>query len=52
MMVFEHVALNVPDSRAMAAWYTTHCGLRIVHAGEGDGRVVYHPLRVTHRACW
>ena len=33
MMVFEHVALNVPDSRAMAAWYTTHCGLRIVHAG-------------------
>ena len=34
MMVFEHVALNVPDSRAMAAWYTTHCGLQVVHAGE------------------
>jgi len=29
-MRFEHVAINVPDSRSMADWYVKHCGLRIV----------------------
>lgn len=29
-MYFEHVALNVPDPRAMARWYVDHCGLRVV----------------------
>lgn len=29
-MRFEHVAINVPDSRSMADWYVEHCGLRIV----------------------
>jgi len=29
-MIFEHVAINVPDSRSMAEWYVKHCGLRIV----------------------
>ncbi|TFG71406.1 MAG: VOC family protein [Anaerolineales bacterium] len=29
-MYFEHAALNVPDPRAMAAWYIKNCGLNIV----------------------
>jgi len=29
-MKFEHVALNVPDALAMAAWYVEHCGMQIV----------------------
>jgi glyoxylase I family protein len=29
-MHIEHVALNVPDPVAMAAWYVTHLGLRIL----------------------
>ncbi len=29
-MYFEHAALNVPDPRAMAAWYITNCGLNVV----------------------
>lgn len=29
-MLFEHVAINVPDSIAMANWYVEHCGLQIV----------------------
>lgn len=28
-MKFEHFALNVPDSRAMAAWYVQHLGFRV-----------------------
>jgi glyoxylase I family protein len=31
-MYFEHAALNVPDPRAMAAWYVKHCGLHIVRS--------------------
>lgn len=29
-MYFEHAALNVPDPRAMAAWYIKNCGLNVV----------------------
>lgn len=29
-MLFEHVAINVPDSKGMAEWYEKHCGLKIV----------------------
>ena len=29
-MKIEHVAFNVADPVAFAAWYTTHCGLRVV----------------------
>jgi glyoxylase I family protein len=29
-MHFEHVAMNVPDPRAMARWYVEHLGMRIV----------------------
>ena len=29
-MIFEHVAINVPDSKAMADWYVKNCGLRLV----------------------
>jgi len=28
-MKIEHFALNVPDPKAMAAWYVQHCGLRV-----------------------
>ena len=34
-MYFEHVALNVPDPRAMAQWYVDHCGMRVVRSGDG-----------------
>lgn len=56
-MDIEHVALNVPDPVAMAKWYTTHLGLRILRRiaepphthflADGCGRVVlelyHHP---------
>lgn len=29
-MLFEHIAINVPDSKAMANWYVEHCNLKIV----------------------
>ena len=29
-MRFEHIAINVPDSRSMADWYVEHCAMRIV----------------------
>ena len=29
-MLFEHVAINVPDSKSMADWYVEHCGMKIV----------------------
>lgn len=29
-MFFEHVAINVPDSIAMADWYVENCGMKIV----------------------
>lgn len=31
-MIFEHFALNVPDSRAAASWYVDHLGLKVVRA--------------------
>jgi glyoxylase I family protein len=31
-MYFEHAALNVPDPRAMAAWYVKHCDLHVVRS--------------------
>ena len=34
-MIFEHLAFNVADPVAVAAWYCEHCGLRLVrHAPE------------------
>jgi glyoxylase I family protein len=33
-MRFEHFALNVPDSRAAAAWYVEHLGFTIIRAIE------------------
>jgi glyoxylase I family protein len=32
----EHVALNVADPRAMADWYVTHLGMRVVRQVEGS----------------
>ncbi len=37
-MKLEHVAFNVSDPAAMAAWYCQHCGFRIVHAPPGPAR--------------
>ena len=31
-MVFEHMAINVPDVKAIANWYIQHCGLRLVRS--------------------
>ena len=33
-MKFEHLALNVPDARAMAHWYVEHLGLTVLRALE------------------
>lgn len=34
-MHFEHAALNVPDPKAMAAWYVMHCGAHLVSTQDG-----------------
>lgn len=31
-MRFEHFALNMPDTRAAAAWYVAHLGLKVLRA--------------------
>lgn len=31
-MKFEHLALNVPDARAMSRWYVEHLGLSVARA--------------------
>lgn len=33
-MKFEHFALNVPDSRAMAHWYVEHVGFKILRSRD------------------
>lgn len=33
-MLLEHVAINVPDPVAMAAWYVDNCNMRIVIAND------------------
>ena len=33
-MKFEHLALNVPDSRAMAQWYADHLKLKIIRSAD------------------
>jgi catechol 2,3-dioxygenase-like lactoylglutathione lyase family enzyme len=48
-MKFEHLALNVPDARAMSGWYARHLGLAVLRRredapythflGDGTGRV-------------
>jgi catechol 2,3-dioxygenase-like lactoylglutathione lyase family enzyme len=50
-MKFEHFALNVPDTRAMAQWYIDHLGLRIARnrpdapfthfLSDDTGRVIF-----------
>jgi glyoxylase I family protein len=59
-MNIEHVALNVPEPVAMAAWYGTHLGLRVLRRldasphthflSDAAGRVVlelYHHPKAT-----
>lgn len=33
-MYFEHVAINIPDPKAFAAWYCEHVGLHVVMSGD------------------
>ncbi|HTL67148.1 MAG TPA: VOC family protein [Lacunisphaera sp.] len=33
-MRFEHFGINVPDARAMGAWYVEHLGFRLVRSRE------------------
>ena len=35
-MKLEHIAINVPDSRAAAEWYAQHLGLKIVVAADAS----------------
>ena len=34
-MQFEHFGINVPDARAMAAWYVQNLDMKIARRGEG-----------------
>lgn len=57
-MNIEHLALNVPDPVAMAAWYTQHLGMRVVRSvaaaphtrflADQSGRVVLEIYRQEH----
>ena len=50
-MKFEHFALNVPDAKAVAAWYVAHLGLKVVRTrtdapftsflADDTGRVIF-----------
>ena len=50
MVKFEHIALNVPDAKSMAAWYVSHLGMTVAKSmddepythflADGTGRVV------------
>jgi len=31
-MIFEHFALNVPDAKEWAAWYTKNCGMKVLRS--------------------
>jgi glyoxylase I family protein len=33
-MTLEHIALNIPEPKAAAGWYTQHLGLRVVRSIE------------------
>ena len=33
-MKFEHFGMNVPDARAMAAWYVAHCGMSVARGTQ------------------
>jgi glyoxylase I family protein len=35
-MKFEHLALNVPDVRAMSRWYVEHLGLSVVRSLDAE----------------
>ena len=35
-MKFEHIALNVPDSVAMADWYVRHLGMSVVRSTDEE----------------
>lgn len=38
-MKFEHVALNVPEARAMVRWYVEHLDLKVVRKVDDDRHV-------------
>lgn len=38
-MNIEHIALNVDDPEAMAAWYGQHLGLRVLRKDGGEARI-------------
>jgi glyoxylase I family protein len=40
-MTFEHFALNVPDSRAMARWYGEHLGLSVARDVGGPAHTLF-----------
>jgi catechol 2,3-dioxygenase-like lactoylglutathione lyase family enzyme len=50
-MKFEHFALNVPDAKAVAAWYVEHLGLKVARTrndapftsflADDTGRVIF-----------
>ena len=40
-MTFEHFALNVPDSRAMAGWYIAHLGFQLARDVGGPAHTVF-----------
>ncbi len=50
-MRFEHFALNVPDARATAAWYVSHCQLTVLRA-KTDAPFTHFLADDTGRVFW
>jgi catechol 2,3-dioxygenase-like lactoylglutathione lyase family enzyme len=50
-MKFEHFALNVPEPRAMAAWYVAHLGFRVLRA-NATGSLAHFLADDTGRVCF
>lgn len=50
-MKFEHFALNVPDPRALAAWYVAHLGFRILRRSD-TGTLAHFLADDSGRVCF
>ncbi len=50
-MKFEHFALNVPDPRALAAWYVAHLGFQILRRSD-TGSLAHFLADDSGRVCF
>ena len=49
-MKLEHIAINVPDPVAMAAWYVEHMDMKVVIAT--DSPPIYPTIPLFHQQCY